>query len=189
MMRAAWGFFRLVVVFSGWMAGSVLAQEVGIVQSDILVLDPDRLYLETQMGQSIAADLQAERDKLIANNRKVEAELEAEEKALTKLRTTKSAVEFRALADAFDTKVQKIRRDSERAARDHERNRERAPILFMRAIEPVLAELLADANGAVIMDKRNVLLHSGVIDVTDVAISRVNEAIGSGETPTDTGND
>jgi Skp family chaperone for outer membrane proteins len=181
MMRAAWGFFRLVVVFSSWMAGSVLAQEVGIVQSDILVLDPDRLYIETLMGQRIAADLQAERDQLIAHNRKVEAELGAEEKALTELRATKNAVEFRALADEFDAKVQEMRRASERAVRDHERNRERAPILFMRAIEPVLADLLEDANGAVIMDQRSVLLRSDVIDVTDVAISRVDAAIGSGE--------
>jgi len=188
MMRALWGIFRLVVVISSLMAGSVQAQEVGIIQSDILVLDPDRLYNETLLGQSIARDLQAERDKLIANNRKVEAELSAEEKALTELRATKTAAEFRILADEFDTKVQKIRRSSERAVRDHERNVERAPILFMRTIEPVLAKILEDANGAVIMDLRNVLLHSDVIDITDVAISKVNKAIGSGEKPADTGN-
>jgi len=187
-MRAAWGIFRLVVVFSSLMVGSVLAQDVGIIQSDILVLDPDRLYGETLLGQRIAEDLLAEREKLIAHNRKVEAELSAEEKALTELRATKSAVEFRALADEFDTKVQKIRRTSEREVRDHERNKERAPILFMRTIEPVLAKLLQDANGAVIMDMRNVLLRSDVIDITDVAISRVDEAIGSGAKPADTDN-
>ncbi|VAV95541.1 hypothetical protein MNBD_ALPHA07-693 [hydrothermal vent metagenome] len=184
-MRAAWGIFRSVVVFSLWMAGSVMAQDVGVVQSDILVLDPDRLYLETKLGKRIAADLQAERDKLIARNRKVEAELEAEEKALTELRATTTAVEFRALADEFDTKVQEIRRRSERAVRDHEGNLERAPILFMRTIKPILIKLMKDANGVVIMDQRSILLRSDVIDITDVAISRVDEAIGSGTDPGD----
>ena len=186
-MRAVGGIFRLVVVFFSLMAGPVMAQEIGIIQSDILVLDPDRLFTETQLGQRIAADLQAERDQLIAHNRKLEAELTAEEKALTKLRATKSPVEFRALADAFDAKVQEIRRKSERAVRDHERNKERAPVLFMRTVEPVLAGILEDANGAVIMDIRNVLLRSDEVDITDVAISRVNKTIGSGEDVTGTG--
>lgn len=188
-MRAVGGIFHLIVVFFSLMAGSVAAQEIGIIQSDILVLDPDRLFTETQLGQRITADLLAERDKLIAHNRKLEAELTAEEKALTKLRATKSPVEFRALADEFDAKVQEIRRNSERAVRDHERNNERAPALFMRTIEPVLAGILEDANGAVIMDVRNVLLRSDVVDITDVAISRVNKTIGSGEDVLDKSNE
>ena len=178
----------MVVAVSSLMVGSVSAQDIGVVQSDILVLDPDRLYLETQLGQRIAADLQAERDKLIAHNRKVEAELAAEEKALTELRATKTAAEFRDLADAFDTKVQEIRRNSERAVRDHERNLKRAPVLFMRTVEPVLIELMKDANGAVIMDQRSVLLRSDVIDITDVAISRVDTVIGAGADLVDTDN-
>ena len=188
MMRSIRGLLLLVVVFSSLVVGSVSAQDIGVVQSDILVLDPDRLYLETRLGQRIAADLQAERDKLIARNRKVEAELAAEEKALTELRATKTAAEFRDLADEFDTKVQEIRRNSERAVRDHERNLKRAPVLFMRTVEPVLIQLLKDANGAVIMDQRSVLLRSDVIDITDVAISRVDAVIGTGTDPADPGN-
>ena len=179
-MYRAWGIIRLVIALTALCAVPVPAQEVGVVQSDILVLDPDRLFSETQLGQRINRDYLAERDKLIARNRKIEGELEAEELALTKLRSEKTPEEFRELADAFDAKVQEIRRDSERAVRDLERSRDRAPVTFMRMVEPVLLDLMRDANGAVILDVRSVLLRTDVVDITSVAISRVDAAIGNG---------
>ena len=102
------------------------------MQSDILVLDPERLFEETRLGKRMLADHQAEREELAARNRKLEAELEAEEKRLTELRDETSPEEFRDMADAFDAKVQKIRRDSERRVRDLERERERLPLMFLR---------------------------------------------------------
>lgn len=156
------------------------SQDVGVIQSDILVLDPDRLFSETLFGKRLNEQYLAQREELIARNRKLETELEAEERALTDLRATTEPEDFRALADAFDEKVQQIRRDSDRAVRDLERSRERAPVIFMRAVEPVLVEILQDAGGAVVLDVRSVLLRANVIDITDLAIGRIDERIGDG---------
>ena len=164
-----------------WVTGGALpvaAQSVGVVQSDILVVDPERLFEETQLGQSITARLQDEREDLIALNRKLEAELEAEELALTEQRDTSSPEEFRNLADAFDEKVQQIRADSQRRVREHERNRERAPLDFMRQVEPVLVELMREAGAAVVMDRRTVLLQADVVDITGAAIQRIDASLG-----------
>lgn len=158
----------------------VAAQPTGVVQSDILVLDPERLMNGTLYGQRLLASIQSERDRLVAHNRSVEAELEREEKSLTERRPKLSAAEFRDLADTFDRKVQQLRQDSERMSRDLERQREIAPVQFMRMIEPVLVEILSDSGGVVIMDVRAVLLRSGVADITDLAIERVNAQIGEG---------
>lgn len=179
-MRGLRGIIRLMCALALLWAAPVAAQDVGVVQSDILVLDPDRLFSETRLGQRINRDYLAERDKLIARNRKIESELEAEELALTEQRAQKTPEEFRDLADAFDVKVQEIRRDSERAVRDLELSRDRAPVTFMRMVEPVLQELMQDANGAVILDVRSVLLRTDVVDITGVAIARVDERIGDG---------
>lgn len=160
--------------------GSVNAQDVGVVQSDILVIDPERLFEQTQLGQSILAAIEVERNSLIAFNRKVEAELEAEEKMLTDLRDETPPEEFRDMADAFDAKVQDIRRDSERRVRDLERNRERAPFDFMRRVEPVLVEIMRAAGGVIVVDARNVLLRADVVDVTNVAIARIDLVLGDG---------
>ncbi len=183
----------------GWLVlGAVLlcaapfaakAQNVGIVQSDVLVLDPDRLFKETLFGQRLNSEYLKQREQLSALNDQRSADLEAEEQALTDLRAQKTPEEFRDLADAFDTKVQQIRRDSDRAVRDLELSRERAPGIFMRAVQPVLIELMRDAGGAVVMDVRTVLLRSDVIDITDVAIARIDLRIGSGPAGTSSGDD
>lgn len=172
------------------------AQNVGVVQSDILVLDPERLFENTRLGQALNAEILAEREALIARNRTIEAELEAEEKALTALRDTTSPEEFRDLADAFDERVQEIRRESERRVRDLERNRERAPAEFMRRVEPILAEIMREAGAAVIMDRRSVLLRSDVVDITAIAAQRIDAALDPADPAqpaenddTETGND
>ena len=128
MMHRVSAIICMMVALMVMSAPPAMAQQVGVVQSDILVLDPDRLFSETLLGQRINREYLAEREKLIARNRKIEAELEAEELSLTELRAEKTPEEFRDLADAFDAKVQEIRRDSERAVRDLERRRDRAPV-------------------------------------------------------------
>lgn len=156
----------------------VVAQSIGVVQSDVLVVNPDQLFAETRLGQRMTDELQAERDALIALNRDLEQQLETEEQALTELRAETSPEEFRAMADAFDRKVQQIRQDSERRARDLERSRSQAPVAFMRVVEPVLIEIMRDAEAAVILDSRATLLSVEEVDITDLAISRVDATIG-----------
>lgn len=186
MRLAAVGCWLLVLALGLVAAPQARAQDVGVVQSDILMLDPDRLFTETRFGQRLNEDYLAQREQLIARNRQLETELEAEEQALTDLRAEKTPEEFRALADAFDAKVQKIRADSDRAVRDLELSRERAPVIFMRAVEPVLIELMRDAGGAVVLDVRSVLLRDDAIDITDIAIARIDQRIGDGPQPQQT---
>ncbi len=180
MRRSRFGWLAVVAVFFAAAPLASQAQDVGVVQSDVLVLDPDRLFTETQFGQRLNDDYLAQREQLIARNRELEISLEAEEQELTNMRAEKTPEEFRDLADAFDARVQQIRRDSDRAVRDLELSRERAPVIFMRAVEPVLVELMRDAGGAVVMDVRSVLLRADVIDITDVAIARIDQRIGAG---------
>ena len=84
------------------------------------------------------------------------------------------------MADAFDTKVTRLRNEAERNSQQLERRRERAPLQFMRVVQPVLAELLDEAEAVVMLDLRSVLLHDNVADVTDLAIMRINARIGEG---------
>lgn len=181
----------LVLLFScmvlGAMPGSGLAQSVGVVQSEILIVDPERLFDETQLGARMTTEYQAAREELAARNRKLEAELEAEEKLLTDLRAEITPDEFRQMADAFDAKVQDIRKESERRVRDLERSRDGAPLNFMRMVEPVLVDIMRAAGGVVVIDARTVLLRADVIDITDVAIARIDSVIGEGLDPA--GND
>ena len=179
-MRA--GFFLLVmlVLIAAAEHGPARAQQLGVVQSDVLVIDIERLLAETVYGQRLQSEIEAERDALIARNERVATELEAEEQALTELRATTPPEEFRDLADAFDTKVTQLRRESERLSRDLERQRELAPVQFMRVVQPVLGEILREADAVALLDVRSVILRADVADVTDIAISRIDARIGTG---------
>ncbi len=159
-----------------------LAQDLGVVQSDVLVVDADRLFAETELGQRMTSALEQERDALIARNRELEAKLESEEQTLTELRAETSPEEFRDLADAFDSKVQTIRAESERRARDLERKSNQARLKFMQTVEPLLVDIMQDAGATVIMDGRGILLRAGAIDITDNAIVRINNRHGTPST-------
>lgn len=180
-VRTAWaGALAGALALAGLPGQGALAQDVGVVQSEILTLDPDRLFAQTQAGQRLTEQYKAERDRLIADNRELEAQLREEEEALTEARKDMKPEEFRDKADAFDDKVRSIRKQSERQARELERGREIAPRTLMRLAEPVLVQLMRDTGGKIILDNRHVLLRADAIDITDLAVSRVDAAIGDG---------
>lgn len=147
-----------------------------LIQSPVLVIDSQRLFSESLLGQRIEAEVNAARAQLQAENDQIAEALRAEELELTQRRPGLAAEEFRALADAFDSKAQRIR--GERAAElqqlgqrlDQERQ------AFLTAVVPVLEEIMREAGAAILLEQREVLLHVRVVDVTRLAIERVNEA-------------
>ena len=179
-MRA--GLFRagLIIALGLGVPQGVAAQQLGVVTSDVIVIDAERLLSETDYGQRLQREIQAERDRLIAYNDRVASDLEAEEQALTEMRSESEPDAFREMADAFDAKVTQLRQDSERMSRELERRRDLAPLQFMRVVQPVLSELLQETEAVVLLDRRSVLLHAEVADVTDLAITRINATVGTG---------
>ncbi|MCX7559922.1 OmpH family outer membrane protein [Sulfitobacter sp. F26204] len=152
----------------------------GSVVSPILTIDSERLFLESEFGQRVAAEVEAKGTALAAENRKIEADLEAEEKQLTEVRATMDAEEFRTLANEFDEKVQQIRQVQATKGRalttllDQERE------VFLGAAGPVLERLMRETDAAVILELRSVFVSSSAIEITDDAIARINETLGSG---------
>ena len=134
-------------------AGHWLSDSVEL-PPQILTLDQDRLFAESDFGKRVAAEIEERSRSLAAENRQLEAELTAEEKALTEARPTLPATEFRAKADAFDAKVQRIRAEQDDKARaltafrDSERQR------LAAALGPILAEIARDRGALAVMDRR-----------------------------------
>lgn len=151
------------------------------IQSPILTLDRDQLFAETLWGKRAEARIEAASAELAAENRRIEAELTAEEKSLTERRATMPAEEFRAAADAFDVKVTDIRRAQDLKARaigqmqDAERQR------FYTAALPVMGEVLRSRGAVAVLDSRAIFLAADVIDVTGEMIARIDAVLGAGE--------
>lgn len=154
-----------------------------VVQSPILTIDSERLYRDSEFGQRVLGEIEVRTRALRAENQALEAELEAEEKALTEQRASLTPEEFRALADAFDARVQAIRRDREA------RNQENLALLdenearFLRAALPVLESIMRDVGAAVVLEVRSVFVSANAIDITDRAIEEINATLGDGTAP------
>jgi len=151
------------------------------LRSPVLLIDPERLFQESLFGQRVLDELRTESEALAAENRRIEADLTEEERSLTERRPTMEAEAFRQAADAFDAKVQDIRRaqDAKEKALQNAVNEGREA--FFAAAQNIIGQLMVDAGSVVVLDRRSVFLSVGAIDITDSALETVNATLGSGE--------
>ncbi len=154
--------------------------ERGSVISPVLTIDSERLFRESAFGRRVAAEAEARGTELSTENRQIEADLEAEELALTEQRATLTPEEFRDLADAFDAKVQDTRTAQTAKGRAINEELERAREVFLAAAAPVLEKLMRDAGAAVILERRSVFVSAAAIEITEDAIALLDETLGNG---------
>ncbi|MEP2715399.1 OmpH family outer membrane protein [Pseudophaeobacter sp.] len=149
-------------------------------QSGLLTIQPDRLFSESLFGQRIAQEIEAEGAVLTAENRNIEADLRAEEQELTERRSTMEAAAFRTLADAFDRKVQQTRATQDAKLRDISQLGEQARREFFVASLPVLERIMRETGTGAILDHSTVFLSADAVDITDLAIARIDAVLGDG---------
>ncbi len=163
-------------------AGAQSPPAVGVPVTAVVVLDRDALFSRSRFGQRILRDIDVAADALAAENRRIEAELEAEELALTERRDAMELEAFRALADAFDARVTAIRQAQDAKARALTQRTDRAQQIFLEEVNPVLVQLAQDTGALVILDRRFVIASADQVDITVVAVERIDAALGEGET-------
>lgn len=174
--RAVAWLLGLVVAVA--LCGSAGAQDASAIgSSPILVIDQNRLFLESAFGKASIARERAFLGALEEENKRIEAELVAEEQALTELRNSLSAAEFSARADAFDKKVEQIRSEQDNKSLGLSEQRDADRRAFVQAVGPIVAALLAEREAVAILDKSTVILALSAIDVTDEAIAKVDAAL------------
>ncbi len=156
------------------------AQNLGTVQSPILTVESDRLLIDSAFGKRLEQEFEADGAVLAAENRRIEAELTAEEKDLTERRPSMDAEAFRVLADAFDEKVREIRRTQDAKARELTQRREANRVAYLNAVAPVLERMMRESGAAVILERSSVFISANVIDITDTAIARIDSVLGDG---------
>lgn len=181
------------LVRAGFMAaalglcGPALAQDAAPaapLQSPFLTIDPDRLFAESAWGKRLQSEVEADGASLAAENRRIEADLAAEEKSLTERRASMKPDEFRAEADAFDTRVTGIRAAQDAKSRDLTRKSDEGRQAFFEAVFPLLPEVLARHGALVIIDRRTIFVGAESIDVTDDLVRLADEKLGTGPAPT-----
>lgn len=153
-----------------------VAQETALPIA-VLTVDPDRMFAESRFGKASIARLEAEQTDLLAENKKLEAALEAEEKDLTDRRPGLPPAEFRQLADAFDKKAEEIRSARLAKSRNLTATRDDDRQKFLTAIVPILGDMMGDMGAVVLLDKKTVFISFDRVDVTDRAIALIDAAL------------
>jgi Skp family chaperone for outer membrane proteins len=172
----------LAVIVAGVLAAVpalALAQQPA-TQAPLLTLDEERLFAESRFGKALIAAQEADTQALIAENREIEAGLEAEERDLTERRAGMTKAAFDPLAQAFNDKVESIRKaqkaKSDVLTRRFEDERRR----FFETASPVLAQILTERGAVAIISKRAVIAGFDNIDITEAAIARLDQVLGDG---------
>ena len=176
-------WLRILVAATLVPVGAVQAQEAGSGLSPVLTIDSEKVFGTSEIGQKITDKLEAELESLVAENRKIEADLTAEEQDLTAKRAGMDPTEFRALADAFDVKVQRIRSEQDAKQRALQARREAERQNFIDVIAPILTSIGRERGAIVILERRSVVLSADSADITDEVISRINAALADGSVP------
>jgi Skp family chaperone for outer membrane proteins len=151
------------------------------VQAPLLTLDDERLFSGSAFGKAVIARQDADSRTLIDENRRIEAALEVEEKDLTTRRASMTREEFMPLSDAFNQKVEGIRKAQDAKTRDLQRRFEEDRLRFLQAARPILAEVMTSRGAVAIIDSRAVFVGFENIDITDEAISRLDAAFAAGQ--------
>jgi Skp family chaperone for outer membrane proteins len=177
-MRRASAVFALLLAA---LPLAAVAQGTAVTPSALVVIDPDQLYLGTLYGRALQADIEAEASALSAENRKIDAALEAEERDLTDKRSTMTADAFRPLADAFDTKANDLRNAQEAKTRELTRRRDTLRQEFFSQIGSIIGDYMVERGAVAVLDKSTVIVSLGSIDITSEVIARIDERLGDGK--------
>lgn len=154
--------------------GANLNNEIG---SQVLTLDQEALFQGSDYGRLTMVQFDSEAAALAVEHRRIEAELEREERALTQRRSLLSPSEFSNLANAFDARVVEIRAQQDAKTRELAVWLEGRRAKFFADMLPVLADVLAETGAVAILQKDVVLIGLSKVDVTALTILRANEKI------------
>ncbi len=153
-------------------------------QTPVLVIESERLFLETEFGQASLRAIDDQARRLASESREIDAQLIEEERALTEARPTLTPEEFRARADAFDEKVLRLRRERDEASTQLGRARDEAEQILRNAALPVLAQIVLERGAVAVFERRDVFIVDDSIDITDEAVARINEQLGAEDVQT-----
>lgn len=146
----------------------------------VLTVDQDRLFAESAWGQRAAAELDEKGSRIEAENERLAKQLSDEEAELTRKRETTDPAEFRKLAEAFDARATRIRRERAQVVQDLNAQAEADRNAFYQAALPVMGEVMQRRGAVAVLDRRTVFVSLDAIDITDELIAELNARIGDG---------
>jgi len=150
------------------------AQIMGDVDQPILVLNQEKLLLNSNSGKALLEKENAMKEAHRQEGLRLDKELESEERELTKLRDELVADEFEMLAIQFDTKVVAVRNEHQEKSEALGIELDRLRQSFFGNIVPVVAQIMQERGASLVFEQRNVLFTGPDVDITQDVIDRLD---------------
>jgi Skp family chaperone for outer membrane proteins len=166
---------KLFLIFSALLMSSVEASED--FKGKILYLDQNKVYSESIFGKNLEELFRVESKKLKEQNRRLTKELEIEEKRLTNEREGIPSDEFKILAQSFNTRVERVRKEQKEKSDTLKYKLEEERKYFFNAVYPLLLEFVVRTNATGILDSSVVIVGNSKLDVTNKVILFINDKL------------
>lgn len=147
----------------------------------VATLDRERLLSESAYGVSISTTFSQRQSALVAENERLLAELEQEERDLTEVRKTASAEDFALLARAFDDKANAIRDEQDAKAIALAKLLDSTRTRFFREVEPIIVEVMQEEGVLILLNEQAVMLNLGGADITARVLARLDQLYQDGK--------
>ncbi|MBE0414069.1 OmpH family outer membrane protein [Yoonia sp.] len=173
-----------MMLWRGFLVWLMLAIPVAAQQAPtptpVLIIDSERLFAETRYGRRIAADLAAHAADVQAENDRIVAKLTEEERSLTIRRPDMTPEAFRIAAEAFDAKVQEVRRERDAKNVELQRTSAENRLQFEERVQGIVANIMLERGASLVLEQRTVVLSVRAANITDAVIARVDATLGDG---------
>ncbi len=159
-----------------------LAAPVAVAQTaaaNILVVDTVRIQEQSSAAKSMQTQIRDFEKKLQAQAKSAEEKLKAEEVGLKQQQTLLAPEQFDIKRREFETKVGDEQRKLQEAQQNMQDAVRAAQTKLLKALEPILKELMTERGANLMVDRRMVLTSSESLDVTASVIERLNKKVPS----------
>ncbi len=158
---------------------SAPAAQAQTASANILVVDTVRIQEQSSAAKSMQTQIRDFETKLQAQAKSAEEKLKAEEVGLKQQQTLLAPEQFDVKRREFETRLGEEQRKLQQAQQDMQVAARTAQGTLLKALEPILKELMTERGANLMVDRRMVLTSSDSLDVTTAVIERLNKKLPS----------
>ena len=170
------GLFSFLTVGIG--VGSFAPQaQAQVTIPIILVIDRAQLLGESEAGKNIAEQAQTLQETIAKELQAEFDELKKEEEQLISQQSLLAPEVLQERAEKLQIKQRDFEVTQQIKNREFQASIAQAQAEIGKALEPILGDIITERSGTILLDRSNVMFAIPDIDVTPVALKRLNESL------------
>lgn len=178
-LRYLCGVILLGMIMSGMVSAIMtmpsMAQDTGDNPVKIAVIDINGVLEQSMAIKKIRAIIDEENQKFLASTDEQQQALRSEEQELEAQRQILDETEFNRRLKQFQDKVASLQQKLQRQRREFDLSLQQANDQLRKLLYQIIADISKENGYTLVIQKQNVVLYDLSIDISDMALLRLNE--------------